>query len=92
MDDDDDFFGDDCEDDSEFTELDSEIRQRDWDSMRRNHRTDGFREALDEGKEETLQQGFDAGFKNGAAEGRAAGKLFGAIRCIRRRFPLKSPR
>jgi hypothetical protein len=81
MDDDDDFFCDDCEDYGEFTQQDSEIRQRDWDAMRRNLRTDGFREALDDGKEETLQTGFDAGFRDGATEGRATGKLFGVVRC-----------
>ena len=77
---DDDFMGDDCEDDDSAHEF--EMRQREWDGMQRDLRTDGFRDALDEGKERSLQEGFDAGFRGGAGQGRAAGKLLGVIRYV----------
>lgn len=46
----------------------------------------GFREGVDDGKEETVQEGFNAGFADAAVASTAVGKLDGALRCVLRRF------
>ncbi|KAL3156048.1 hypothetical protein ABBQ32_013036 [Trebouxia sp. C0010 RCD-2024] len=56
---------------------------REWDLRREQHYNSGYREGLDQGKEETLQQGFDSGFAQGCAAGYEWGLLQGATSTLR---------
>lgn len=47
---------------------------REWEARKRVFWQQGYREGIDQGRSETVQQGFNGGFRRGAAEGRAAGR------------------
>ncbi|RHZ21960.1 hypothetical protein DYB37_000556 [Aphanomyces astaci] len=55
--------------------------------MERRSRTVGFREGIDVGKEETLQEGFNAGYLVGASQGFRSGVLHGLLRSYTSQFP-----
>lgn len=55
-------------DDLEEEEGASEL-QREWDSRRSRFFVHGYREGLEQGKEDALQQGFDEGFALGSRSG-----------------------
>ncbi|KDO29115.1 hypothetical protein SPRG_06171 [Saprolegnia parasitica CBS 223.65] len=60
-------------------------------AMERRSRTVGFREGIDVGKEQTLQEGFDYGYKAGAAKGFEMGTLHGILRAFQHQFPAEHP-
>ncbi|KAF0690270.1 Aste57867_18344 [Aphanomyces stellatus] len=73
---------------------DSEHQDRAWveveaNAMERRSRTVGFREGLDVGKEETLQEGFNEGYAAGAAHGFRSGVLQGLLRSFAHQYPDK---
>ncbi|KAL0024404.1 hypothetical protein WJX79_010910 [Trebouxia sp. C0005] len=55
---------------------------REWNVRREQHYNSGYREGLDAGKEQTLQQGFDTGFLQGCTAGHEWGMLQGATRTL----------
>ncbi|EQC33208.1 hypothetical protein SDRG_09192 [Saprolegnia diclina VS20] len=60
-------------------------------AMERRSRTVGFREGIDVGKEQMLQEGFDHGYKAGAAKGFEMGTLHGILRAFKHQFPADHP-
>ncbi|DBA80550.1 hypothetical protein WJX77_009478 [Trebouxia sp. C0004] len=56
---------------------------REWAVRREQHYNSGYREGLDAGKEQTIQQGFDSGFVQGCTAGHEWGILQGATSTLR---------
>ncbi|OQR98320.1 hypothetical protein ACHHYP_08742 [Achlya hypogyna] len=74
--------------DAGFTEADDRLwMEKESLAMERRSRTVGFREGIDVGKEQTLQEGFDHGYKHGAAKGFQSGLLQGLLRAFKHQFP-----
>eukprot|EP01114_Cavostelium_apophysatum_P020998 TRINITY_DN7196_c0_g1_i1.p1 TRINITY_DN7196_c0_g1~~TRINITY_DN7196_c0_g1_i1.p1 ORF type:complete len:233 (+),score=35.97 TRINITY_DN7196_c0_g1_i1:261-959(+) len=54
-------------------------RKREWARLQSIHGTGGFREGVDEGKEDRLQEGFNVGFAEGSERGLAFGNVVGIV-------------
>ncbi|ETW01231.1 hypothetical protein H310_06817 [Aphanomyces invadans] len=68
-------------------QIDRMWMQQESRAMERRSRTVGFREGVDAGKEETLQEGFNAGYVVGASQGFRSGVLQGLLRAYTSQFP-----
>ena len=65
------------ENDKDGVSFEKMQRERDWNKLKNTFLVEGFRNALDYSREETLQQGFDEGFQFGFHSSRSLSKLIG---------------
>ncbi|KAG0221578.1 hypothetical protein B0O80DRAFT_446392 [Mortierella sp. GBAus27b] len=70
---------DDIWDESDGVSYDRAIAEREWTRLHETFGNTGYREGIEEGKEETLQQGFDRGWAEGVQYGHDLGRLRGLI-------------
>ncbi|KAI9209369.1 uncharacterized protein BJ171DRAFT_595118 [Polychytrium aggregatum] len=75
----DDIWGDDSQDEVAY---DRRIADQNWTRLQDTHGVEGYKEGIDESKEQYLQEGFDAGYREGFRTGFEVGRMTGTMSAL----------